>query len=69
MDKFALIRRGPDPAPRFKLGDRVALNSGSSELMIVDLDGIWVTVAWQTEDESGEEILPAACFTLVEAAP
>lgn len=48
--------------PPIGVGSVVRLNSGSPRLLVVDVDGENVTVAWQTSDGSQEMTSKRVCF-------
>lgn len=54
----------------FRLGDIVALAGRSLAVMVVDVDGRWVTVAWRTSPTKiREREVHASALVLIEAAP
>ena len=62
VSDLMLIRAGtpPDLQPR-QIGQNVRLNSGGPVMLVVDVDGMTITVAYL----DGELTIPAACLQCI----
>ena len=51
----------PEDNPPLRVGEYCKLNSGSPTLLVVDVDGLTVTVGWGGENSVHEKTIPRAC--------